>query len=65
MKKTKLTIEDLLEGRQPLNNQPPPKWLKDAVGEDVAWAVMLFEASHISDENRTIRFNDETTKSLD
>jgi hypothetical protein len=43
-KRRKARLAELREGRPILNNGKPAKWLVEAVGQEAAHAVVLFDA---------------------
>jgi hypothetical protein len=60
MKKRKMRLAELRSGQKPLNYGQPPKWLVEAVGQDMADAAVLFDALSIEmqPEGVTLRLGD-------
>jgi hypothetical protein len=60
MKKRKMRLAELRSGQKPLNNGHPPQWLVEAVGQEIADGLILFDAAAVEllPEGVTIRLND-------
>ena len=58
MKRRKVTLEQLAAGVLPLNNEPPPKWLINTLGETPAWAATLFDCTKVERKGVEIRLRD-------